>query len=134
MTLSRVRSVSLVEALGSSVNVGGRADESWLLRLERAAALGLRLFQVLNRGEMPVDQGGTGERARRSRIPSKGLWAYNTALHHTVGVRSPLGLDHMADLRRAGIRCVCAALRNKQTLEERPREISVAGYDREPGT
>jgi hypothetical protein len=62
------------------------------------------------------------------RVPS------DTTLHYTAGVRSPEGLDHMADLRRAGIRCICAALRNKQALEERPREISVAGYDREPGT
>jgi hypothetical protein len=53
--------MSFVEALGPPVEEGSRADERWL-GLERHTALGLRFLQVLDGGEMAVDQWRVGER------------------------------------------------------------------------
>jgi hypothetical protein len=47
--------MSLVEALRPRVTEGGGANELGL-RLERNTALGLRLFEVLDAGEMAVDE------------------------------------------------------------------------------
>src|SRR5690242_5008577 len=55
------RPSSGVDLLGPPVKEGGRADEGWL-GLERDAALGLRLLQLLDAGEMAVDQRRVGER------------------------------------------------------------------------
>jgi hypothetical protein len=50
-----------VEALRPPVEEGGRADEGGL-RLQGDTAPGLRLLEVLDRGEMPIDERRVGER------------------------------------------------------------------------
>lgn len=48
-----------VETLWPPMEEGSGADEGWL-RLECDAALGLRLLQILDAGEMTVDQPSIG--------------------------------------------------------------------------
>lgn len=54
--------MSVVEALWPPMEQQRGADEVWL-RLECDTALRLRLLQVLDRGEMTVDQRRIGERS-----------------------------------------------------------------------
>lgn len=54
------RRMSFVEALWPPMEEGGRADEGWV-RLERNAVLGLRIFEVLDAGEMAVDEWRIGQ-------------------------------------------------------------------------
>src|SRR5215469_1224226 len=55
------RSVLAIDVLGPPVEAGRRADEV-LLPLKRDTALGLRVFQLLDTGEMLVDQYRVGQR------------------------------------------------------------------------
>ena len=61
MILVPPRRMSFVEALWPPMEQCRGADEG-RLGLQRHTVLGLRLFQFVNRGELPVDEGRVGER------------------------------------------------------------------------
>src|SRR5258706_8172442 len=61
MILIPSRALSFLEALRPPVEQRGRADQIWT-GLEGDAALSLRVLEVVDRGEMAVEQGGVGER------------------------------------------------------------------------